>query len=148
MIWGGISLREKSPMVIVDGNLNAQRYIDQILDQIVHPIAERYGPQFVLMDDKARPHRANVANDFLHAEGISRMDPWPANSPDLNPIEQLWDQMGREVNARVQPVDTLQDLQRYLQDAWTNFPQERIVRLIRSMRRRCTAVITSNDGYT
>ena len=46
-----------------------------------------YGRDFVLMDDSARPHRARIVDQFLAAEAITRMDPWPACSPDMNPIE-------------------------------------------------------------
>ena len=143
MIWGGISLRTKSQMVFIDGNLNNTRYIDEILEPVVHPMAEAAGDDFILMDDNARPHRAHAVNDYLRAEGIQRMDPWPACSPDLNPIEHLWDEMGRTVNDQLTRGDTLNDLRRYLQAAWDEIPQEKITRLVRSMRRRCLACIAA-----
>ena len=79
---------------------------------------------------------------------IARLDPWPAYSPDLNPIEHCWDQVGRVVRQRVLPGDTLHDLRRYLQDAWDAVTPERIARLIRSMRRRCVACIAARGGHT
>ncbi|KFM73360.1 Transposable element Tc1 transposase, partial [Stegodyphus mimosarum] len=60
-----------------------------------------YGPNFLFMDDNARPHRANLVDEFLESEDIKRI-PWPPNSPDLNPIENLWDYLGRAI-ARIHP---------------------------------------------
>ncbi|GFW37868.1 transposable element Tcb2 transposase [Trichonephila clavipes] len=51
------------------------------------------------MDDNARPHRADIVDDYLESEGIARMA-WPAYSPDLNPIENLWDALGRAISSR------------------------------------------------
>ncbi|GFW28656.1 transposable element Tcb2 transposase [Trichonephila clavipes] len=48
------------------------------------------------MDDNCRPHCANLVEDFLFEEGIVRME-WPANSPDMNPIEHVRDALGRRV---------------------------------------------------
>ncbi|GFX98276.1 transposable element Tcb1 transposase [Trichonephila clavipes] len=64
------------------------------------------GPTFVLMDDNARPHRADIVDDYLEREGIARMV-WPAYSPNLNPIENLWDALGCAVSSRFPPPATL-----------------------------------------
>ena len=118
MIWGGISLTSKTPLVTLSGTLNSEQYIDEVIEPIVVSVAERYGPDFVLMDDNARPHRARIVNDYLHAEGINRMDPWPAVSPDLNPIEHLWDYLGRVVNKPLVVGDRLAQLRVYVDEEW------------------------------
>ena len=87
MIWGGISMQDKTDLhVFQNGTLTGVRYRDEILHPIVRPYAGAIGPNFILMDDNARPHRAIVVNDYLEAESIERME-WPAKSPDCNPIE-------------------------------------------------------------
>ncbi|GFU16906.1 DDE_3 domain-containing protein [Trichonephila clavipes] len=50
------------------------------------------------MDDNARPHCANIVDECLQSKDITRMD-WPAYSPDLNPIEHVWDMIGRRIEA-------------------------------------------------
>ncbi|GBL93447.1 hypothetical protein AVEN_59656-1 [Araneus ventricosus] len=57
------------------------------------------GPEFILLDDNARPHGALLVDEFLESEDIHRMD-WPARSPDLNPIEHVWDALGRAIATR------------------------------------------------
>ena len=147
MIWAGISQRGKTRLVIVDGNLNGQRYINEILDPVAIPYIRNIAAQGILQDDNARPHRSRLVNDHLAAQGIRRLD-WPSNSPDLNPIEHVWDQIGRAVYRRVTDATTLRDLPQFLREEWDALPQQRIQRLIASMRRRCQAVIDAYGGTT
>ncbi|GFV50882.1 transposable element Tc3 transposase [Trichonephila clavipes] len=90
------------------------------------------------MDDNARPHRA---------EDFTRMD-WPEYSPDLNPIEHVWDMLGRRLAARQPPPTCLPELRRTLFDAWCNIPKYQIDNLILSMPWRCKAFITSSGRHT
>ena len=65
---------------------------------------------------------------------------WPASSPDLNPIEHLWDQLGHAVHARVTNTTTSADLRQMLVEEWDAIPQQCVTRLVTSMRKRCQAV--------
>ena len=100
MVWGGISLGGRTALhVLARGSLTAIRYRDEILRPLVRPYAGAVGPGFLLMQDNARPHVAGVCQQFLQEEGIDAMD-WPARSPDLNPIEHIWDIMSRSIHQR------------------------------------------------
>ncbi|GFV93905.1 transposable element Tcb1 transposase [Trichonephila clavipes] len=87
------------------------------------------------MDNNARPHRANIVDEFLQSEDITRMD-WPAYSPDLNPIEHVWDMLGRRIVARQPRPTCLPELRSALLDEWCNISQDQIDNLILSMPRR------------
>ncbi|GFV06635.1 transposable element Tcb1 transposase [Trichonephila clavipes] len=92
------------------------------------------------MDDNARPHRADIVDDYLKSEGIARMT-WPAYSPDLLPIENLWDALGRAVSLRFPPPATLIELETALQEEWRLLNSAVVDHLIESMVRS----IKNND---
>jgi hypothetical protein len=85
--------------------------------------------------------------DYLRDESIITL-PWPVRSPDLNPIEHIWDIIGRRVKERTPPVQTLNDLDQKLHQEWQYLTQVQIRRLVGSMRRRLAAVIHVNGSYT
>uniref|UniRef100_A0A3Q3FZ92 Transposase Tc1-like domain-containing protein n=1 Tax=Labrus bergylta TaxID=56723 RepID=A0A3Q3FZ92_9LABR len=148
IVWGGISLGGRTALhVLTRGSLTAIRYRDEILRPLVRPYAGAVGPGFLLMQDNARPHVAGVCQQFLQDEGIDAMD-WPAYSPDLNPIEHIWDVMSRSIHQRHVAPQTVQELADALVQVWEESPQETIHHLIRSMPRRCREVIQARGGHT
>ncbi|GFY15370.1 HTH_Tnp_Tc3_2 domain-containing protein [Trichonephila clavipes] len=96
----------------------------------------RYGSTVPFHGDNAPCHRTVAAEQLLESEDIERMD-WPARSPDLNPIEHVWDFLGRRLAARTLPPVTIRELRFALQDEWAAMPQQLIDTLILSMGRRC-----------
>ncbi|GFT14433.1 transposable element Tcb2 transposase [Trichonephila clavipes] len=93
--YGGISIDERTDLYIIrDGPLTARLYRDEILRPIVVPYAAAIGDDFILMDDNCRQPRANLVEDFLFEEGIVQMES-PACFPDMDPIEHVWDALGR-----------------------------------------------------
>ncbi|GFX20909.1 transposable element Tcb1 transposase [Trichonephila clavipes] len=102
--------------------------------------------EFLFMDDYVRPLHENIVDECLQSEDITRMD-WPAYSPDLNPIEHVWDMLGRLI-AACQPTPTcLPELRRVLLDEWFNIPQDQIDNLILNMPRLCMACIVSSRRH-
>ena len=85
--------------------------------------------------------------DFLEQEDIDVL-PWCARSPDLCPIEHVWNELGRRVSRRDNPPVNRPTLIAALQEEWDNLPQGIISNLIGSMRRRCTACLQARGGHT
>ncbi|GFU79196.1 acetylcholinesterase-1 [Trichonephila clavipes] len=90
-------------------------YRDVILEQHVRLFRGAMGAEFLLMHNNARPQRANIVDECLQSEDISRMA-WPAYSPDLNPIEYVWDMLGRRIPALQPPPTCLPELRKALLD--------------------------------
>ncbi|GFW93907.1 transposable element Tcb1 transposase [Trichonephila clavipes] len=103
MVWAGISLGYRIDLHIFKrGSVTAVRYRDDVLESIVRLYAAAVSPTFVLIE---RPHRADIVDDYLESQGIARMA-WPAYLPDLNPIENLWDALGRAISSHFSPPAT------------------------------------------
>ena len=119
MVWGGIMGRRKTNLILVQGNLNAQGYIDQILQPVAVPFLQRHGPA-ILMHVNARPHVARICRQSLSRNNVNEL-PWSAVSPDMNPIEHILGYFGRKVRARG-IVHNPRDLENALIQEWNNIP--------------------------
>lgn len=147
MVWGGITARHRTPLVVLDGTLTAQRYVDNILRPVVLPFLEQHADVTTLQQDNARPHSARVTRDFLNENNVTVME-WPPYSPDLSPIEHLWDQLKTAIAQRQPRPCNRRELVQAVHEEWDRIPQFRISRLVASMRRRCTACCDARGGHT
>lgn len=147
MVWAGISTEQRTELVVIEGNLTARRYIDQILAPHLQPFLQAHPEITTFQQDNARPHAAALTTEYLNNLDVDVM-PWMPYSPDLNPIEHLWDELGRRLAARhPRPTNRLMLIQA-LREEWARIPQATLSRLTNSMRRRCVACIATRGGHT
>ena len=112
------------------------------------PFARHYfGDNYRYQDDNATPHRARVVLDFLQQGNVTKMEQ-PPRSPDCNPIEHLWDELGRAISSMDNPPQNLDELRQALLDKWAHIPVQRLQRLVASMHRRLAAIIAARGGNT
>jgi len=147
MVWAGISANAHTDLHFFEQNMNADVYVEEVLIPYVIPYAPFIGEGFIFMQDNARPHVARRVLNFCREVGIHLLE-WPAMSPDLNPIEQLWDNFSRKVRNHVPAPQSLPELRRVLETEWANITQAEIQTLIRSMPRRMEEVIRARGGHT
>ncbi|GFY16900.1 transposable element Tcb1 transposase [Trichonephila clavipes] len=98
------------------------------------------------MDDNATCYRTLAVQDCLDREGIQRLV-WPARSPDLIPIENVWDALGRQVAGRNYPPTNKNTLIRALTEEWDKLPQQLLDNAVQSMVRRVECCITLHDEH-
>ncbi|GFW32691.1 transposable element Tc1 transposase [Trichonephila clavipes] len=135
MVWAGIMINGRTRLhVVANGTMTGQRYIDKVL--VPHVCVRLFhgavGDKFVFMDDNATCHRTLAVQDCLVSEGIQRLV-WPACSPDLNPIENAWDALGRQVAGRNYPPTNKNTLIRALTEEWDKLPQQLLDNVVQSM---------------
>ncbi|GFV76553.1 transposable element Tcb2 transposase [Trichonephila clavipes] len=147
LIWGGIMLGSRTDLHIFDaGSVNGTRYFNEILLPYVRLFRCTMGLQFLFMDDNAPCHRTVAVKQLLESEDVERMD-CPAGSPDLNPIEHVWDFLGRRLAARTLPPVTIREHRLALQNEWAAMPQQLINTLILSMGRRCETCLAVRGDH-
>ncbi|UYV66807.1 hypothetical protein LAZ67_4002921 [Cordylochernes scorpioides] len=118
------------------GTMTAQRYVDDVLRPVTLPYLQGV-PNALYQQDNARPHTARISQQALQDV---QMLPWPPYSPDLSPIEHVWDIIGRRLHALPQPRSE-DELWQMVEREWRAIPQDAIRTLIDSLARRVAACI-------
>lgn len=147
MFWGGIVFNRRTPLIPINQNMTSQVYIESVIRPIIYPLRDELGDNFIFMDDNARPHRARTVQEVLEQGDITRLD-WPANTPDMNPIENMWDFVSRAIHKRMNPPQNAEELAAAAVEEWNNIPQEIINRLIVSMHRRVNMLLINRGGHS
>ncbi|GFV85972.1 uncharacterized protein TNCV_203521 [Trichonephila clavipes] len=120
------------------GTLTGQQYVDDILRPHVGPFLNGL-PEAIFQQDNARPHTERVAQNFLcHFQTV----PCSARSPDLSPVEHVWDHLKPQMPS----CHSVHDLELVVQDLWAHLPQDNIRCLINSMADRVAACIAAGGG--
>ncbi|UYV80751.1 hypothetical protein LAZ67_19001595 [Cordylochernes scorpioides] len=99
MVWSAIAYDSRSPLLRIQGTMTAQRYVDDVLRPVTLPYLQGL-PNALYQQDNARPHTARISQQALQDV---QMLPWPPYSPDLSPIEHVWDIIGHRLHALPQP---------------------------------------------
>ncbi|UYV76012.1 hypothetical protein LAZ67_13002147, partial [Cordylochernes scorpioides] len=136
MVWGAIAYDSRSPLLRIQGTMTAQRYVDDVLRPVTLPYLQGV-PNALYQQDNARPHTARISQQALQDV---QMLPWPPYSPDLSPIEHVWDIIGRRLHALPQPRSE-DELWQMVEREWRAIPQDAIRNLIDSLPRRVAACI-------
>lgn len=147
MVWAGMHYRGTTPICFVSTKMDSDYYI-QLLDEVLITfVDDNCGPEFVFQQDNASIHRSKKTLKFLGDRNIPLLD-WPAISPDLNPIENLWSTLATKVYQHGRQFNSVKDLKAVIQEEWAKIDPSHIHSLINSMPRRLEDVIRNKGGQT
>lgn len=146
MVWGCFSGMGTGSIQRVEGIMNQESYRNVLLNAMLHSAHKLFGvSDFWFQQDNAPCHKAASITTFLRQKKI-RVIEWPPQSPDFNPIENLWQVMKRKVDAaKPQNVNALWDT---IQDVWNSISQREIDSLLSSMPERIKLAIKARGGVT
>ncbi len=149
MVSGIFSWHTLDPLVTIEHHLNATAYLSIVADH-VHPFMTTVYPSSDATSSRImHRHKAQIISDwFLEHDNEFTLLKWPPQSPDLNPIEHLWDVVEREIHIMDVQTTNLQQLCDAIMSIWTKISEECFQHLVESMPRRINAVLKANVGPT
>ncbi len=144
MIWAAMSSAGVGPLCFLKSTVNTAIY-QEILEHFMLPSADKlYGDaDFIFQQDLAPAHTAKGTKSWFNDHGVTVLD-WPANSPDLNPIENLWGIVKRKM--RDTRPNNADELKATVKETWASIPPQQCHKLITSMPRRIEAVIKAKGA--
>lgn len=146
MVWGCFSACGVGNLIFIDGIMDQYYYMD-ILKKNLHSSAEKMGLQanYRFQQDNDPKHTAKSVQKWLSVNVRNQLKT-PPQSADLNPIENLWSDLERNIRNHV--ISNKNDLKRALETEWDKFTTETTQKLVGSMNKRLLAVIQAKGGNT
>ena len=138
MVYGAIGVGYKSKLVACSNGVNAIEYRDILTKSEMFDSLQN--KDYLFMQDGAPAHKSDLTALFLQKR-CSYISCWPANSPDLNPIEHLWGAMKRIIQGKIDEINNKEDLMNVVTEVWDSFPQETIDRIVLSFTGRLRMII-------
>jgi transposase len=147
MTWAAFGHSGQTRLQVVDGRMNSKQYTE-MLEKCLLPAGRRIGgSRWIFQQDGASIHTSKLTMDFLQRKRVRVLD-WPALSPDLNPIENLWGILARQVYSNGKQYSSTAELSEAVRVAWAGIGLDTRRKLVASMHARCLEVLKSQGGKT
>lgn len=146
MVWGCMAASGVGNLTFIDSTMNSKDYLN-ILKKNLQPSTEKLclGSSWIFQQDNDPKHTAKIVKEWLLNRTPKQLD-HPPQSPDLNPIEHLWEHLDRQI--RKKDVTTKESLKLALKEEWDNIPSEVTKKLVESMPQRIAAVKKAKGKQT
>ena len=133
-------------LIKIEGNMDTKKYLS-ILDEALQPSAQMngWGHNYILQMDNNPKHTSKAANNY-YSENKIKLLPWPSQSPDLNPIEYLWEEVARRM--KTSSKLSQKQFEEKMMSIWNEVPQNYLRKIVDSMSRRLNAVLKAHGDNT
>ncbi|CAK9796575.1 Transposable element Tc3 transposase [Anthophora plagiata] len=143
MIRAAFSAFGKTTLAFIDTRMDSRQY-QKVLEEHLLPYFRRFpSANLRFMHDNATVHVSASTRQWLQEKKKINTIAWPARSPDLNPIENLWGQLVRDVYDNCRQYNTVSELKTAILEAWNRVTPEQFGSLSASMTRRINLLIKS-----
>lgn len=143
MVWGAISVEGKAYLEVVEGIMDRFVYAELLEERFIPLADEIFEDGWKLQHDGAKAHTARLVKNLLEDNDVELLD-WPARSPDLNPIENIWSILKSRVYKR--KPKTVEELEDFIFEEWENLDDEMVGRVAASFTNRLEDVIERNGS--
>lgn len=149
MVWGCFTWWASAPLVKIDGIMNKEYYLSilqnnlpDFIDKCAYPETE-----VIFQQDGDPKHTAKIVKKWISEQKFQMMK-WPAQSPDLNPIENLWSIVKRRLSQYERAPTSLGELWLRISEEWANIPPQTLQNLVESMPKRIKDVLKNKGLWT
>ena len=149
MVWGCMTAQGTGYACKIEGRMDSELYVNILNDELLRSL-NYYGlskDDVIFQQDNDPKHTSRLARNWFSDNRVELLD-WPAQSPDMNPIEHLWDRMKRRLSGYNTIPSSMHELWERVEAEWNSITVEECLKLIDSMPSRVEAVLKANGGYT
>jgi transposase len=146
MFWGCMTRRAWGPIRAIEGTINGETYLQLLKDKVI-PEIEASPVPLIFQQDNAPAHKKATVTTFLQAQNFETLD-WPPQSPDLSPIEWVWNIIKMKMKALKPRPRTPATMRAAILDIWDNLEDSTREKTVDTFRKRLQQCIDRKGGFT
>lgn len=147
MVWAAFSFHNRTPICVISTRMTSKMYTELLDEVLIDFLEQPPDENAIFQQDNAPIHVSRASQLWFQQKNIKLLE-WPARSPDLNPIENMWGNLCRRVYSGGRQFQTVPDLRKAIIDEWAKIPLSEFQKVVLSMPNRIFEVINKSGSWT